>query len=272
MAILLAVALLVVVLIWIGQRRLIYFPFGGAPDLPESGLTTAETVSFSTEDGLTLHAWFVRATTEPTGQTLIVFNGNAGHRGYRAVLARALAARGLACLLLDYRGYGGNPGSPSEIGLTRDARAARSYLAGRTGVDARRLVYFGESLGAAVAVRLASEHPPEALVLRSPFTSLADIGRRHYPWLPVRWILRDRYPAADLMAHVRAPVLVIAGTADGIIPFDNSVQFFNAAPQPKQMITIEGADHNDEALVHGEAMADAVARFLRGVPAAGTFR
>ena len=280
MAILLTVVAIVLALIWAGQRRMIYFPIGGTADLRTSGLANAEPVTFHTDDGLTLQAWFVRpssaATAPPAGlpampdppaaparlPAIIVFNGNAGHRGFRARLAEAFGARGWACLLVDYRGFGGNPGSPTEDGLTRDARAARAYLATRADVDPARLVYFGESLGAAVAARLAVDSPPAALVLRSPFTSLAEVGQRHYPFLPVRWLLRDRFPVADLVGRVRAPVLVIAGTADGIVPIDHSRRVFAAAPEPKQFIEIYGADHNDEALVHGEVMIRAIAQFL----------
>ena len=122
-------------------------------------------------------------------------------------------------LLLDYRGYVGNPGSPSEDGLLADARAARAYLLSRADVDPARLVYFGESLGAAVAVALAAEHPPAALILRSPFTSLADIAAVHYPFLPAGLMLRDRYESIERIGRVRAPLLVVAGQRDRIVPF-----------------------------------------------------
>jgi fermentation-respiration switch protein FrsA (DUF1100 family) len=250
-------------LIWAGQRRAIYFPIRTAPDLAMTGLRRVEPVRFTTIDGIALDAWFVRPSAPATGDTVIVFNGNAGHRGYRVGLAAALTSRGLACLLVDYRGYGGNAGGPSERGLADDARAARAYVASRGDVDPRRLVYFGESLGAAVAVRLATEQPPRALILRSPFTSLTDMGRLHFPWLPVSLILRDRYSSDALIGRVAAPVLVIAGTADTIVPYAHSVRLFDAAPEPKQLFTVQGADHNDEALVHGAGMADAIAQFLR---------
>src|SRR5205807_5382312 len=133
-----------------------------------------------------------------------------------------LADAGCQVLLFDYRGYGRNPGSPSEAGLLADARAARAYLRTRSDVDERRLVYFGESLGAAVAVALAVEEPPGALVLRSPFRSLAEVGRLHYPYLPVDLMLADRYPTADRIARVQAPLLVIAAERDEIIPVEQS--------------------------------------------------
>jgi fermentation-respiration switch protein FrsA (DUF1100 family) len=191
-----------------------------------------------------------------------VFNGNAGNRAYRADLAQQFASRGFAVLLFDYRGYGGNAGSPSEEGLARDARAARQYLESRGDVDVRRLVYFGESLGAGVAVGLAVEHPPRALVLRSPFTSLVDAARYHFPYLPASLLLRDRFPSVDRIKRIRCPLLVIAGTLDTIVPAELSQRLFDRALQPKQLFIVEGADHNDDALVAGERMISAVVRFV----------
>ena len=218
-----------------------------------------------TEDGLTLHGWFVPPEGAPTGVTVIVFNGNAGNRAHRAPLARALAQRGIATLLVDYRGFGGNPGSPSEEGLARDARAALAYTASRPDVSGDRIVYFGESLGTAVAVRLSVEQPPFALVLRSPFTSLVDVGAYHYPILPVRWLLRDRFASIDRIGQNNSPVLIVAGDRDSIVPLALSERLFDAAPEPKQMVRIAGPDHNDLELLAGEAMLDGVARFIADV-------
>jgi hypothetical protein len=197
-----------------------------------------------------------------TGHTVIVFNGNAGNRAYRTPLAASLAERGIACLLFDYRGYGGNPGLPSERGLTEDALAVRLAMTERPDVDPQRIVYFGESLGAAVATRLAASHAPAALILRSPFPSLADVGAYHYPWLPVRWFLRDRYPVVEIVRQLHLPLLVIAGEEDSIVPPQFSEQVFDAAPGPKRLVLIPGADHNDEALLHGRTLVDAIEDLL----------
>jgi fermentation-respiration switch protein FrsA (DUF1100 family) len=133
----------------------------------------------------------------------------------------------------------------------------------REDVDARRLVYFGESLGSAVAVRLAVEHPAHAVILRSPFTSFVDMGRLHYPFLPVRWLLRDRYPSLDRIAQIASPLLVIAGSNDAIVPISQSRRLFEAAREPKRLVIVEGADHNDEALGAGPQVVAAVTGFLR---------
>lgn len=248
-------------LLWLGQRRLIYFPFGQVPPPVDVGLAYAEKVTFTTEDGLALHGWFVSADSTPARFTVLVFNGNAGHRGMRAPLAQGLAEQGVATFLFDYRGYGDNAGAPTEAGLVRDARAARAYVVSRPETDASRLVYFGESLGAAVAVRLATDAAPLALVLRSPFTSLADVGRHHYPFLPVRWLLRDRYPSLDLVPRVSCPILVIAGDRDGIIPVEQSKRLYAAAPEPKRLVIVERADHNDYELLAGTRLIGEVLDF-----------
>lgn len=255
---------LLVVVIWLVQRSLIYFPARDTPTPTAHGLPHAEVVQLSTDDGLVLTAWYVAAPeTGASRWTIVVFNGNAGHRGHRVGLATRLAAQGHATLLVDYRGYGGNPGSPTEDGLLRDARAVWAYLASRPGVDLARVAYFGESLGAGVAVRIAVEHPPAALILRSPFSSLAAIGRTHYRWFPVRWLLRDQFASVDHIAQIDVPLLVIAGSADRIIPLSDTQRLFDAARAPKRLLVIEGADHNDEALVWGPQVMQAVAELLR---------
>ena len=248
-------------LIWVFQRQYIYFPTQPVPDAATL-VPGVEEVTYATEDGLSLSAWFIPAGGEVRGETVVVFNGNAGNRSHRVALGEALAERGLSVLLVDYRGYGGNQGSPSEAGLAADATAAVAYLDSRPDVDTRRLVYFGESLGAAVAVELATRRPPAALVLRSPFTSLAGIGSFHYPFLPVALLLRDRFPNVERIEHVEVPVLVIAGSADVIVPVDQSRQVYEGAPGQRRLLVIEGADHNDLALTSGDQLVDEMARFL----------
>ena len=259
------VLLLILLVIWFEQRALIYFPERRVPELRSMGLAGAEPVAFLTEDDLRLEGWFVHPAAPPTGQTIVVFNGNGGNRAYRAPLAAALAGAGHAVLLFDYRGYGGNPGLPSERGLLRDARAAVDAVASLDHVDASRIVYFGESIGAAVAVQLAVERPPHGLILRSPFTSLVDVGREHYPFLPVGWLARDRFDSLRRIADVRAPLLVIAGTADRIVPYEMSETLYEAAPEPKWLVTIEDADHNDDVLLVGRPLIAAIVKFLEGI-------
>ena len=249
--------------LWMMQRQLMYFPATPLPAPGDMGLASAETVTFETDDGLELSGWFLGTAEPPPRLTVLVFNGNAGNRAYRAPLAAALHRRGLQILLFDYRGYGGNPGSPTEDGLAADGRAARTYLMGRSDVDPSRLVYFGESLGAAVAVGLAVEHPPAALILRSPFTSMGDVGHHHYPFLPVRLLLRDSFPSIDRIRRVHSPLLVIAGENDRIVPTQQSRRLYEAASDPKTLVVVPGADHNDDELLVGSEVVLAIIRFLR---------
>jgi pimeloyl-ACP methyl ester carboxylesterase len=245
------VALVPVVLltaVWALQRRLIYFPDRSTPATP-AGYAN---VALTTDDGLRLTAWLTRpAAATDRGVTVLLAPGNAGHRGGRTPLADALTDRGFTVLLLDYRGYGGNPGRPSEDGLRRDAAAAAGYLR-----DHDRVVYLGESLGAAVVTRLATIHPPDGLVLRSPFESLPAVGRHHYPFLPVDRLLLDRFPVASLVGDLNVPTAVVYGDADSVIPPEQSRLVAERAGAT--VVVVPGADHNDAALTDGPNLVDAV--------------
>jgi fermentation-respiration switch protein FrsA (DUF1100 family) len=161
-------------------------------------------------------------------------------------------------LLMDYRGYGGNPGDPSQGGLARDVRAGRGYLVEAAGIAPDRIIYYGESLGAAVVTELGTAYPPAGLVLRSPFVDLATVGRYHYPVLPVSLLLRDRYPVADLVGRISAPTVVIYGTADSVVPPRQSRAVAARAAGPVRLVAVQGADHNDPVLVDGAPVIDAV--------------
>ncbi|GAA1040640.1 alpha/beta hydrolase [Virgisporangium ochraceum] len=247
---------LVVGMLWALQRRLVYFPDRDRP-APPPGVGE---IALATDDGMRLTAWLVGPSTSDTA--VLVAPGNAGNRLDRLPLARDLADTGLAALLLDYRGYGGNPGDPSETGLAHDARAAWNHLTERFD----RIVLYGESLGAAVVTRLATEVPerPHGLVLRSPFASLAAVGRAHYPFLPVKTLLRDRFPVAERVRAVTAPTVVVYGTADAVVPPAQSREVADAAPNLVGVVAVDGADHNDAVLGSGSVVVDAVRRLLPG--------
>ena len=244
--------------LWVFQRQLIYFPYPAALGRASEVLPGVREVILKTTDGLELGAWFVPASAADRGVTVLVANGNAGNRSMRAPLAAALARAGLSVLLFDYRGFGGNPGTPTEEGLARDARAAHRFLVDDVGMRPDRILYYGESLGAAVVTRLATEQRPAGLVLRSPFVDLASVGRVHFPFLPVQALLKDRYPLANQIRRVSVPTTVVYGTRDSIVPPDQSRAVAAAAAGLTRVVAIEGADHNDRALLDGAQLIGAV--------------
>jgi pimeloyl-ACP methyl ester carboxylesterase len=251
----LAAAALLLAVLWALQRRLIYLPFPA--DVPPAAtlIPDAREVTLRTVDGLDLGAWFVPASEPGRNAAVLVASGNAGNRSHRAPLAATLARHGLAVLLFDYRGYGGNRGRPTQAGLARDIRAARAFLIGET---ADPILYYGESLGSAVVTELATEHAPAGLILRSPFPDLAAVGRVHYPFLPVRLLLRDRYPLAKQLARIDVPTMIVYGADDTIVPAELSRAVAAAAAGPTRLVEIEGADHNDRALLDGTHLIAAV--------------
>ena len=254
-----AVLALIIAALWLFQRQLIYYSGGSVPPV-EDILTGWSEVTLTTTDGLDLKAWF--AEPQPDGGTplVVVFPGNAGTRADRVPLGSRLAESGLGVLLVDYRGYGGNPGIPSESGLALDARAAVRFLAAVA--PDRPVVLFGESLGSAVAIELAVDEPPAALILRSPFTSVADMAGELFSRNPPQFLLRDRYPSDERIGSVAAPVLVIAGSDDSVVPPAQSRELYNLAQEPKEFVEVPGADHNDLELLAGEIMIEAVLRFI----------
>lgn len=250
---------LVVAGLWRFQRHLIYFPGGDVPPVADM-LPGFSDVTLMTTDGLELAAWYREPQYSPAMAVVVVFPGNAGSRADRVPLGSRLAESGLGVLLVDYRGYGGNPGSPSETGLALDARAAVRFL--DRAAPGHPIVLFGESLGAAVAVELAVDEPPAALILRSPFTSLTDVARTHYSPGPPPFLLRDRYPSDQRIGSVSAPVLVIAGSEDSIVPTAQSRKLYDLAPEPKELLVVPGADHNDAELLAGGSVVETVRRFI----------
>jgi pimeloyl-ACP methyl ester carboxylesterase len=246
------------------QRQLIYFPDPTA--VPSAGdvIDGARDVTLRTSDGLELGAWFVPArSASDTHMAVLVAPGNGGNRLGRAGLATELSRRGFAVLLMDYRGYGGNPGSPSEDGLAKDAMAAARAL-DELGYPAEQTLYFGESLGSAVVAALQARRPPAGVVLRSPFTELAAVGAHHYPWLPVRLLLKDRFRVAEPLSNSDVPATVIFGDRDSVVSSELSARVADEAPGLVERVVIRGADHNDQVMF-GPRVADAVARLARAV-------
>lgn len=232
----------VVTLAWFGQRSLTYFPDRSAPDSATNVFPHGSDVTLETSDGLTIDAWRIDPDS-PRDAAVLYLPGNGGNRAGRADIARALADGGFTVLLVEYRGYGGNPGQPTENGLIRDAQAAAAYL--RTaGFEAARTIYVGESLGTSVAVSLAATDPPAGLLLRSPFTSL-DAMARHQFGIPLGWLLRDHFDTIGQIGSVTAPVSVLAGGADDVVPATQSVSVADRAPRLHTVHVVSDVGHND---------------------------
>jgi pimeloyl-ACP methyl ester carboxylesterase len=249
----------VVGMAWWQQRQLIYFPDPSPVPAADTVVEGARDVTLHTDDGLELGAWFVPASgAQDRDMAVLVAPGNGGNREGRADFARELRRHGFAVLLMDYRGYGGNPGSPSEDGLALDAVAAAEALED-LGYPPERTIYFGESLGGGVVAALQSRRPPAGIVLRSPFTDLGDVGAHHYPWLPVRSLLRDRFPVVDELGDSEVPVTVVYGERDTVVPTELSERVADEVPVLSERVVIEGADHNDPVMF-GPRVAEAVAR------------
>lgn len=257
LAVLLVVAIVIAAMA-VFQRRLIYLT--GRETVPPIAdvVEGASEWTLRTDDGLDLTAWFVEAQApRPDGMTVLVAPGNAGNRSYRVPLAIALTEVGFDVLLLDYRGYGGNPGSPTEAGLTLDVRAAYEAVLS-SGVATEQILLFGESLGGAFVTGLATEVAAAGLVLRSPFVDLASVAADAYPFLPVRWLLREKLPVLERIGDVRMPVAVVYGTADSIVDPAQSRRVADAAPNCVASVGVQGADHNDPELGYGPQVVAAV--------------
>jgi len=242
-------------------NALLYFPSRTIAATPADAGLTHDDVELTTDDGQRLHGWWIARRAPPRGHVLLC-HGNAGNIGDRVAHATVLTAVGFDVLLFDYRGYGASSGRPGEQGTYRDARAARRWLVNRAGVDPARVLYLGESLGAAVALELALAHPPAALVLLSAFTSVRDMARLHYRAMPPAMV-PDAYPSLRRIAALRAPLLVVHGEDDMIVPVEHAHALFGAAPEPKRLRIVRGVGHNDIVTRAGARIAGEIAGCVR---------
>ncbi len=225
------------------QRSLLYFPDASPPSPGASGVSDMEEIVLATSDGLQLNALYGRA--KGALPTIVLFHGNAGHLGHRGFKARVFLDHGYGVLLAAYRGYGGNPGRPNEHGLYADGAAALAYLRDVAHVPLERIVLYGESLGTGVAVELAAGQKFAAVILEAPFTSMTDLGAHHYPYLPVRWLMWDRFDSAGKIERVTGPVLMFRGGRDQVVPSKFGARLHAVAPEGKTLELLEDAGHND---------------------------
>ncbi len=246
-------------LLYLCQRRLVYFPTKAIVARPDQWGLPYEEVWLRTSDGLRLSAWFVPA--EKPRAYSIFCHGNAGNISHRVESLEIFHKLGVATLVFDYRGYGRSEGRPTEEGTYRDAEAAWDYLVGERGVAPEKVVVFGRSLGGPIAAHLAATREPGALILESTFTSAPEVAQRMLPVFPARWLCRVKYPTAEFLAGVRCPVLVVHSPEDELIAWRFGRGVFEAAGEPKEFLQISGT-HNEGFLTSGRRYVEGLDRFL----------
>jgi uncharacterized protein len=248
---------------YVFQRDLQYFPSRRDPSPASLGLVGVERLTLATPDGETLVLWY--APPDGDRPVILFLHGNAGEVADRADRLAFYRSRGFGVAFLSWRGYGGSTGRPTEPGVLTDAKTAYDHLRG-LGHRAARIVLVGESLGTGPAVITAAENPVAAFVLEAPYSAAVDIARRAYPWLPVGLLMRDQYRSRDHIARVRAPLLILHGEADRVIPQGFGKRLFDLARNPKTFLSLgpvghealfapdtwaRGADFIDQTVING---------------------
>lgn len=243
-----AIYLGLILLLYIFQPRMVFFPSGEHAWRPEEVGLEYESVQLTASDGVQLDAWYLPA---PDAEYTVLFcHGNAGNISHRLDTLRVFQDCGLSCLIFDYRGYGRSQGSPSEKGLYLDARAGWDWLTRDRQIPPDKIILFGRSLGGSVAAQMAADlarrqsPPPAGIVLESTFTSVVDMGKHYYPWLPIRWFARFHFNTLSALKDVQSPVLVLHSPDDDIVPYKFGQKIYENAPQPKSFVQLAGS-HNE---------------------------
>jgi pimeloyl-ACP methyl ester carboxylesterase len=245
----------ILALLYFAQRSLQYFPEAQRTTPAAAGLPQAQEVVLDTADGEKVIVWHVPPRADQP--VIVYFHGNGASLRWRVGRFRALIADGSGLVALSYRGYGGSTGTPTEAGLINDGQAAYGFAQARYGVD--RIVLWGESLGSGVAVAVAAEHPVGQIVLEAPFSSAADVGAAAYWFVPVRALMKDQFRSDLRIARVTAPVLVLHGERDAVVPIALAERLYALINSPKQFVRFPGSGHNEL----GPGAVEAAKRFLR---------
>ena len=241
------------------EDKMIYYPERAYTERPERLKLPFEDVSLQASDGVRLHAWWIGDPRHK--RTVLFLHGNAGNIGDRLDRVKTLGDVPVRFFLLDYRGYGESEGKPSEEGLYQDAEAAYAYLREKRGIPSEDIVLFGESLGTAVAVDLAVKTPVAGVALESGFTSVRDMASVAFPWIPKAFV-SDQFNSLAKISGLRAPVLIVHGRRDEIVPFEMGRRLFDAAPEPREFLEVPAAGHNDVYVVGGEKYRATISGFL----------
>ncbi len=262
LAILAGIYVLVCLLAFVFQKKMVFFPDRAMVADPTHAGMPYDDVFVDTSDGIRLHGWFVPSAESEL--VVLFFHGNAGNISHRLESIRIFHDLGLSVFIVDYRGYGRSDGSVGEKGVYADARAAYQFLVEKQNIAPRNILFFGRSLGAAVAVDLAAEFPPRGLILESCFPSLADVGARAYPLLPVRRLLRVRFDSTDSITRVECKKLFIHSRQDEIVAFELGQRVFDLALEPKRLLEIRG-DHNGGFIESGALYTDGLGAFIKSL-------
>jgi uncharacterized protein len=243
---------------FLGQRKLMYFPDRHRTLPADVGLADVEERTIETPDGARVVAWYGRA--RPGQPTLLYFHGNGGSLSIRAPRIARFMEEGWGVYMMTYRGYGGSTGSPSEAANMADARLAHQALV-KEGVAPRSIIAYGESLGSGIAVRMASELPVGGIILDAPYTSIVDVAAKAYPFLPVRLFLFDRYETTRYIGGIKAPLLILHGARDRVVPVAMGRELAQLAPEPKQLVIFPNGNHSD-LYINGNNAINAVRNWI----------
>jgi len=248
----LLVAALAAVLLWtiiivLFEEKFVFYPSSYPAGYYSQQSLKTEDCWFNADDGPRLHGWYIRHQN-PIG-TIVMSHGNAGNISHRLDILRNLFRNGYSVFIYDYRGYGRSEGSPTEQGLYKDSQAAYRYALALPGVDTSRIILWGTSIGGVFAVEAALHRQPALLVLESTFSSGRDVAASLWPYLPVRFLVGERYNSASRIKRIHAPTLFIHGSNDDIIPIALGKKLYDLANDPKEFYEIEGAGHNDTFVV-----------------------
>lgn len=247
-------------MLYLRQARILYMPVRDVSYTPDELGLEFEEVVFKTEDGLQLAGWYIPA--ENSSFTVLFCHGNGGNITHRLDSINLFYSLGLNCFIFDYRGYGNSQGRPTEEGTYLDAAAAYKWLTEEKKVSPGSIIAFGRSLGGSVAAQLASKVEIGSLIIESAFTSYAEMGKRFYPYMPVRWFARFGYETIHYVRDVRCPVMIIHSRNDEVIPFEFGLELYEAANEPKEFVEIFGS-HNDGFLVSSETYKNAWRNWLK---------
>ncbi|RKZ49225.1 MAG: alpha/beta hydrolase [Gammaproteobacteria bacterium] len=257
--ILVSVWVLLSLLLYLFQPKFVYFPLSEIDYTPDMAGLAYEDIYFKTEDDVELNAWFI--PVEGARKTLLFFHGNGGNISHRLDSLKIFHELGLSVFIIDYRGYGQSQGTTSEQGTYKDAEAAWQYLTESRGIPDKDIIIFGRSMGGGVATWLSIQHTPDLLILESTFTSVADMAKHYYPYLPAHLLTRIKYASIDRIGAIQCPILFSHSQTDEIVPFELGLQLFKQAQAPKMFMQLEGG-HNDGFIVTGRSYVNGIKEFL----------